>query len=195
MRITEQDYAEVSLQGKIGIAELKTIMAVESAGVGHLAGGRPKILFEGHKFYGHLAKKPEVRKKAIVERPDLCYPSWTDKFYKGGAAEWIRLNAAIKYDREAALKSASWGAFQIMGEHYAICGYSSVQDFVNAMFKSERYHLEAVCNFIKGSKIMLKALQAHDWASFALLYNGKLYKKNQYDVKLAAAYAKYSKKA
>ncbi|MBA9078343.1 N-acetylmuramidase family protein [Rufibacter quisquiliarum] len=187
------DYRLVSEQEGIGVAELRTIKQVESNGNGHLADGRPKILFEGHKFYLHLSKLPEVRKKAAKERPDLCFPKWSRAHYKGGVAEWDRLDAAIKYNREAALKSASWGAFQIMGEHYAVCGFSTVQEFVNSMFKEERYHLEAVCNFIKANPKMYRALLAHDWATFARLYNGAGYKANKYDEKLAAAFAKFSK--
>ena len=37
-------------------------------------------------------------------------------------------------------------------------------------------------------------LKAKDWANFARGYNGPAYAKNRYDVKLAAAYAKFSKK-
>ena len=35
------------------------------------------------------------------------------------------------------------------------------------------------------------ALQKQDWATFAKLYNGPAYKKNNYDSKLANAYARY----
>jgi hypothetical protein len=36
-------------------------------------------------------------------------------------------------------------------------------------------------------------LRRHSWASFARGYNGPGYRKNQYDTKLAAAFAKWSK--
>ena len=41
---------------------------------------------------------------------------------------------------------------------------------------------------------MLSALQAKDWAAFAERYNGRAYKKNNYDAKLANAYARYDAK-
>src|SRR5262249_39696041 len=37
-------------------------------------------------------------------------------------------------------------------------------------------------------------LNAHEWASVALIYNGKGYRANQYDVKLAQAYAKWKRR-
>ncbi|MGA0525154.1 N-acetylmuramidase domain-containing protein, partial [Escherichia coli] len=53
--------------------------------------------------------------------------------YVGGAGEWDRLARAIEINRPAALESASWGLFQIMGFHWKLLGFASVQAFVNAM--------------------------------------------------------------
>lgn len=36
---------------------------------------------------------------------------------------------------------------------------------------------------------MLQALKSKDWAEFAYRYNGEGYAANQYDIKLAEAYA------
>ena len=44
----------------------------------------------------------------------ISTPSWV-RNYKGGAGEYERLAEAIALNREAALKSASWGMFQILG--------------------------------------------------------------------------------
>ncbi len=192
MKLTDQDYAEIAKQEGINVAALKAIKAVESNGSGFLADGRPVILFEGHKFYAHLKSKPDILAKAYCERPDLCFPKWTKAHYKGGAAEWNRLDAAIKYDREAALKAASYGAFQILGENHKQAGFDTVQGFVNAMFKSEREQLIAVCKFIKNSKILSNALRNLNWAAFAKAYNGPAYAQNAYDKKLATAYNKYA---
>lgn len=193
MKIQENDFKEISAQEGIGVAELKAIFHVEARGAGHLPDGRPKILFEGHKFYKHLSKNPELRDRIMKARPDLCFPKWDKRFYKGGAAEWLRLDEAIGFDREAALKSASWGAFQIMGENYAAAGFESVQRFVNAMYGSEREHLVAVCKFIKSWPKMLKALKAHDWATFAECYNGSGYKANGYHIQMEEAYNRFKK--
>ncbi len=39
---------------------------------------------------------------------------------------------------------------------------------------------------------MKAALQAMDWAGYARIYNGPSYSANDYDTKLAAAYARFS---
>ena len=101
--------------------------------------------------------------------------------------------AAALIDRDCALQSASWGLFQIMGFHWKALGYAHLQDFINAMYRSEAGQLDAFVRFIKINPAIHKALKAHDWASFAKGYNGPAYKINQYDTKLAAAYAAAAK--
>ena len=63
-----------------------------------------------------------------------------------------------------------------------------------AVFKpsSEGEHLKAFGNFITSNSLD-GALRNHQWAKLAAGYNGPGYKDNQYDTKLANAYAKYSK--
>lgn len=130
---------------------------------------------------------PSVYKKG---NEDILYYKWITKFYKGGEKEYERLNKAKKIHLSAALESASWGIFQIMGYHYKKVGYNSVGDYVKAMNKSERFHLMAFGKFIK-SEGLVKHLKSKDWTKFARGYNGPGYKKNKYDKKIAAAYKKY----
>jgi len=40
-------------------------------------------------------------------------------------------------DPDAAIQASSWGAFQIMGFHYAALGFSSPQAFADMMLKPE----------------------------------------------------------
>ena len=61
------------------------------------------------------------------------------------------------------------------------------------MLKSEGEHLTAFCHFISASNLG-GALRNHNWAAFAKGYNGEDFKINQYDTKLANAFAKHSKK-
>jgi hypothetical protein len=49
-----------------------------------------------------------------ADRPDISNPK--PGGYKGGAGEYSRLEAAMTLDKEAALKSASWGLAQVMGQ-------------------------------------------------------------------------------
>lgn len=78
-----------------------------------------------------------------------------------------------------------------MGFNFKAAGFETLQAFVDAMLKSEDEHFKAFVNFI-ASKNLGKALAQHDWATFARKYNGPAYKQNNYDVKLARAYRRFT---
>ena len=187
--LTLEDYKMAADVLKVSTSMIQAIAEVESAGTGFLHDGGeydgcPKILFEGHKFY-------EFTKGAYaMDHPTICYPEWTSKYYLGGSAEYKRLNLAKGLNLDAALKATSWGKFQIMGFNYAKCGYDDVKNYVHFMEISEKYHLRAFINLIKAMGWDVY-LQMKDFAEFALHYNGRGYKKNNYDVKLEKAYNKF----
>lgn len=189
--LSEQDLIDLAAQLGIPTAAVKSVYEVESSGRGFLTDGRPKILFEGHVFWKQLKSKNVEPKNFVTGNEDILYPKWTKEFYKGGPAEYDRLERAKKINEDAALESASWGIFQIMGYHYPKVGYSTVKDFVDAHYQSERNHLMAFGKFIESEGIV-KYLKNGDWARFAFRYNGAGYEANKYDTKLAAAYKKYS---
>ena len=166
---------------------VKAVLEAESAGSGFLPDGRPRILFEGHVFWKELQARGIDPAPLSGNFPNIVHPRWDRKRYQGGAAEWERLNAAVLISREAALCSASWGLFQIMGFNHAACGFDTVGDFVQAQKESEARQLESFCAFLK-SQGHVRFLAAHDWAGFAARYNGPGYAANQYDLKLRRAY-------
>ena len=182
--LTDTDYKLAANLLGTDIASIRAVADVESNGAGFLNDGKPKILFEGHIFSQFTNRKYDKTNST------LSYSDWTDKYYKGGLAEYKRFESASKLDEQAALKSTSWGKFQIMGFNHKSCGYSKVGDFVKAMKEGESKQLLAFINFLKSEKIA-KYLISHEWSSFAKKYNGPLYKKNKYDIKLHDAYRKY----
>lgn len=190
-KLTDADYEAAAKQLKCDVPAIKAVAEVESSGDGFLSDGRVKILFEGHWFYKYT-------KGAYAEsHPTICYKSWTSQFYTKGAnadirgtGELARQAEAMALNREAALLSASYGKFQIMGFNFAICQFVNVEDFYKAMQISEGEHLMAFCNYIKGNSLD-DELRTHNWADLARRYNGPEYQKNKYDTKLAAAYQKY----
>lgn len=177
-------------------AALKAVEELESGGRGgFLPSGRPQILFEGHQFYKRLKEShSEAFAKQIQSHfPNICYPKWDKKQYKGGEAEWERLIIARSVDPIIADMSASWGIGQVMGFNYAACDCNSVVEFVDKMCKSKESQLELWFRFLKNTPACINALRKKDWASFAKNYNGPGYAQNKYDTKLANAYAKYVK--
>lgn len=87
--------------------------------------------------------------------------------------QYPKLVRAYSLNKRAALMSASWGKFQILGSNYEAAGYSSPEEFVMAMSASEKNHLKAFVNFIKYDVILLKSIKNKDWLTFARAYNGK----------------------
>jgi len=182
--LNEDDYQQAADLLKCDIAAIKAVAEVESRGAGFLPDGRPKILFERHKFRSFTGGKYDATNPDISNKKPGGYGA-------GGTHQWDRFNVAAALDQTAAIKACSWGKFQVMGFNFEVCGFASVDDFFAAMQKSEGEHLKAFCNFIAGNNLG-GALRNHQWATVAAGYNGADYKINQYDTKLAAAYKKYS---
>lgn len=184
--LTEQNFKDAANLLLIEVAAIKAVAEVESRGAGFFDDGRPKILFEAHIFGS------QTKHEWDDTHPNVSCRKWNKALYKGGIKEYDRLNEAIALDKEAALKSASWGKFQVMGFNYKICGWNSVEKFVDDMYKDEGEHLKAFVGFIRSNNLA-KYLQTKDWAKFAKAYNGPAYAQNKYDVKMREAYEKYTK--
>lgn len=168
---------------------LAAVCEVESAGDGFLPDGRPKILFEGQVFWRELKKAGLDPARYAGSQPDIIYPQWTKEHYQGGGREYDRLKRAQKIHEDAALKSASWGAFQIMGFNHALCGFDRVHDFAQAMGGGYPAQLKALGGFL-AARGLVRPLKVHDWSAFARGYNGPGYAANRYDEKLRRAYEK-----
>ena len=163
-------------------AAVRAVIDVESRG-GFLPDRRPRILFERHYFSRLTARRHDADHPGISQaRPGG---------YLGGASEYQRLHRAIALDRDAALRSASWGAFQIMGDNCTRCGFAFVEDFVAAMVSGEPAQLSAFVAFL-GATGLDQALVARNWSAFARGYNGPGYRANRYDQKLAEAYRRHA---
>ncbi len=197
--LSQQQIADFAQQRQLEVPTVRAVYAVEANGIGFV-GLQPKILFEGHVFWREL--KAAGRDPLALARPensDILFPSYNPKSYVGGLGEWARLERAKVIDARCAQRAASWGLFQVLGLHAESLGYAGVDDFVAAMSRSEADHLDAFGRFIatnrRKGRSLLQWLQARNWVEFAAGYNGPAYKTNEYDTKLAAAYAKYAAQA
>jgi len=177
------------------IAAIRAVAEVEAGGRAFLPSGEPVILFEPHVFDRLTKGKFRGATAPGLNPPHnaLSYPKWRRDWYGPPSAQHARLAAAVELDREAALKSASWGIFQVMGYHYERLGYASVQDFVNAMYRSADAHMGVFVHFIASDEKLHRALQRKDWAAFARIWNGPGFKANKYDERMAEAYEKWRK--
>ncbi|WP_338444782.1 N-acetylmuramidase family protein [Pseudomonas sp. LTR0] len=197
------DLVSASQRLGVPVAAVYALNEVESQGRGFLGNGKPVILYERHIMYRQLQvpRAPEDDQEQLRQRADdlakqapaLVNPKAGG--YIGGTSEHQRLAQARQIDEIAALESASWGAFQVMGFHWRRLGYASVHDFVAAMVRSEADQLEAFVRFIETDASLLKALKGLKWATVAKLYNGPDYQRNLYDVKLERAFERHQDRA
>jgi hypothetical protein len=190
--ITEMQFEKSAFTLGVEPAVIKAVAEVESNGEGFLADGKVKILFEPHIFWKQLRQKgikPELHQH---NNADILYATWKPGKYGPVSKQHDRMNRAAAIDREAALLSASWGKFQIMGFNFKKCDFDNVEDFIASLNSGEDEHLNTFICYIKNT-FLDDELKAHDWKSFARSYNGPLYWKNNYDKKLKQAYEKFSK--
>jgi hypothetical protein len=185
MPLTEADYAAAAKKLGASVAAVKAVAEVESSGEGFLQSGEPKILFEAHIF--DRLTNGRFRKS----HPNLSSAKWGRSLYGAASRQHARLAEAVKLDREAALQSASWGKFQVLGSNWKMVGRPSLQAFVTAQYRSEAEHLKDFVGYVI-ARGLADELQRLDWAGFSRGYNGPAYAENRYDAKMAAAYRRHS---
>lgn len=170
----------------VGEDEIHAFLDVETKGNGFDDRGRPVILFERHIFHKYV---PAAKRAAAVA---AGLANKTPGGYGKASDQYPKLLRAMDIDETAALMSCSWGLGQVMGFNHKAAGYPTVHAFVEAMKDDEELQLKAAIDFIKANKLD-DELRRHDWAGFAFGYNGKNYKINDYDTKLADAFRKWSR--
>jgi hypothetical protein len=190
MKITNAQIVLLARMFGYNPAAVASVLEVEAPKGGFLPDGRLTILFERHIFY-KLTPLPVSKVNT-----NLSYPQ--PGGYKGGAAEWDRLEAAMSWDEENALKSASWGKPQIMGFNHLLAGYPTVSAMIEDFKKGEYNQVKAMLNLIKNQTSWHKALMSLNFKRFAELYNGPnqdrgdLDPKNDYEYLLKQAFTKFN---
>ena len=185
--LDDADYGRAAAALGAEIAAVQAVADVETSGNAFDEQGRPRILFERHYFHRLTGGRFDASHAAISAAGAGGYGKFSEQYGK--------LEIAYGLDADAALRSASWGRFQIMGDNHRAAGYASVRDFVVALTRSEAAHLDAFVAFVNADKSMAEALRKKDWATFARRYNGPGYAKNDYDGKLQRAYDRFAQQA
>ena len=189
--LTEKDYQNAAARLGVPVAAVKAVATVESNGGGFLPDGRVKIQYEPHVMYRRLQQSFGKARadKELAAHPDLVATK-AGSYQSLDKEDKDMDRAANIIDRQCALESASWGAFQIMGYHWKTTGYPSLQAFINEQYTAAG-QLETFVRFILADTRLARAIRAKDWKAFASTYNGQNYAVNKYDTKLADAYRKF----
>ena len=183
------DLAALARTLRVEEAALLAVRDIESAGAAFQADGKPSILFERHIFWRRLVAHGIDPHIHAPHHPTLL--STSPGGYGRADSQHERLHTAEQIHRAAARESASWGAFQIMGFHWQAMRYDSVDAFVDAMYRDEAAHIDALGRFLTLDPRLIRALRDRDWPTFARIYNGPNYHINRYDEKLARSYAAF----
>jgi hypothetical protein len=175
-------------------AGMKAVAFVESGGVFFwIVNGKqvPAYRHEGHYFYRILKReKPELLQKAVDQ--GLANPTagvvknptnWTERYKLFERCKAI--------DEGIAIRSASWGVGQVMGDNYDDLGYGSPESFYQTVLSGVEGQLDVMYKFITYNHLD-DEIERQDWAGFAKGYNGSNYRVNNYDKQLAKAYAMFN---
>jgi hypothetical protein len=193
--ITQQDLVDAAKDLGLEPEVMMAIARQESHGGGFFKDGQPKILFERHKMYAHLKKEGHDAAALAKANPDIVDPKQGG--YGKESIQYDKLKRARALDEEAALQSASWGRFQIMGENYRDL-YKTPQEMETAMRASEKQQLAFFVAFLrkKGGGKLIQALKDHKWETVAFYYNGKYWKKinPNYATNIQKYYEEFKKK-
>lgn len=189
LALSAADFQAAATSLGVEVAAIRAIASVESGGrSGFGPGGRPVLRYELHIFEGgthgaYHKTHPHLSQHSL---------SAGKPYHHGGQVnEYSLLHGAmiLRNRHLTAWESASWGMFQVMGSNHS--GYSSVADFVTAMYQSEANQMKSFLAFCRDNGLV-HALKTHNWAHFARGYNGSNYAANHYDANIAAAYARFS---
>ncbi len=165
-------------------AAVLAVIDVETSGCGFLPDRRPQILFERHIFHR------ETGGAFDFPAPDISSPV-PGGYGAAGAAQYDRLAKAMRIDRNAAMRSTSWGIGQIMGFNSTLVGYSDTDAMAADFANSEDAQLLAVAEFCR-RRGLGDELREKRWADFAYVYNGPRHGQYNYAGKLAVAYERHA---
>lgn len=171
-------------------AALAAVAHIESGLRTHaIVNGRaePLIRFEGHYFDRRLSgsKQQQARREGLASPNGGAVANPATQ-----AARWKLLARAAAIDHKAAHESVSWGIGQVMGAHWSWLGYANVDALVHEARGSVAGQMRLMARYIDKAGLA-EALKRHDWKAFARGYNGPGFRANDYDRKLARAYARY----
>jgi hypothetical protein len=161
---------------KLGLPEWEVIGAVartEALRGAYGPDGLPTVLFERHKF----SKFTDGRYDR--EHPDISNRDAGGYGDGSHANAWTRLLKAYDLDPDAALRSTSWGQFQMMGFNYHMTPHKDAQTLVAFLAASEANQLEVFMDFVRFNSLT-DALRERNWRKFAQAYNGDDYERNNY---------------
>ena len=186
----------------IDAASVAAVLQVESAGHGFAMDGKMIIRFENHIFHAQWGKDNKATfNKHFKFNADKAWTGHQWRRDESGewvtchqsqASEWEVIEFARSLADEAALKSASYGAGQVMGFNHETAGFKNVTEMFNQMSGTLRPQLDGMFGFITNNQTCMAGLKAKDYVKFASGYNGSG-KADEYGASIESAANAYSR--
>ncbi|MET0374728.1 MAG: N-acetylmuramidase domain-containing protein [Rhizorhabdus sp.] len=167
---------------RLGVSakQLRAVAQVESSGGGFDTKGRPKILFERHKFHKYTGGRWSPCAFSNPSGGGYTESSW-DKL----------LGAIVTGAVDAAFMACSWGKFQVLGEWWDEFGFASPFALAHGTVASEAKHYELLVAYVEHTglqdEMALLSTDPDTCRPFARGYNGATYAKLDYHTKMAKA--------
>lgn len=180
--LTQSDIKGFAKRLGVSVKQLQAVAYVEASGKGFDKKGRPKILFERHKFHKYTG--------GVWSTSSFSNP------VGGGYSEssWDKLLGAIVTGAvDAAFMACSWGKFQVLGEWWDEFGFASPFALAHSTVASEAKHYELLIAYVEHTglqdEMAMISTDPETCRAFAKGYNGATYAKLGYHTKIAAAMA------
>jgi len=172
-RLATMDFRRVAEESGIEPWKLHGMADIEARRGGFAANGRSISVPELHKFSQFTFRAYDKT------HPDLSIEKWIhpSKVKPGhpyrldNEGRWDILARQAALDFDAAIRAASWGAFQIMGFNYRKLGFDAPMELVRYVYRGERAQLELAVRYLivdGGFEPLLK----NDYVSAAVVQNG-----------------------
>lgn len=199
--VTDKHFESLAKDIGVEAKVFKAVAIVESGGRKSFLNvdgkQKAKILYERHYMYRFLKKLKTQQQLDDLKKnqPDLVHNvgTYKDKNAKYGSEEeqFGKLEKAKKIDNDSAIKSCSWGKFQVMGKYYNYL-YGTPDEMEDAMNMCEVQHFAYFKVYLKDvtGAPMIKAMKDKNWNKIAELYNGPDYPINKYHTKMKSQYEK-----
>lgn len=129
----------------------------------------PTTRFECHIFNREMQA---IAVDCTCSNPEVCNFQGSRVFSQElSETNFEAFTRAREINKQKAIFSSSFGFGQIMGMNYQRVGYSSLDDFYNAMFIEEN-QVRIFLNFLESNSNLIAALIDKDFSDAARFYNG-----------------------
>lgn len=190
--ILNEHYEKLAQELGVEKEVLQTVAKVESGYRGSFQRQYSKhatILYEYNHMRKYLIEKgySNVQIQEYIRTVPHLVNTYRAVPFGTNNEQLTKLEESKKIDFDSAIKSCSWGKFQVLGKTYNWL-YKTPKELEEAMNMCEIQQMAYFKEYLKNVNGMISAMKNKDWEKIAELYNGKNYKDWGYDTKMKDTY-------